>query len=111
MPPRVDDNLCDGCREVRAAAGVTRCEAVCPGGIMVVDPQTLKAFCREPLDCWDCCACVKACPTGAVAPRLAYAVALYGTRVGYEGGPDGCRWTVTGEAGPENFELPVDTGW
>jgi adenylylsulfate reductase subunit B len=91
MPPRVDGGLCDGCRGM-----VARCEAVCPGDLIVLDPQTLRAFCREPLDCWDCCACVKACPRGAVEPRLAYVTALFGTRVGYEKTPEGDRWIFTG---------------
>ncbi|HUT98874.1 MAG TPA: 4Fe-4S ferredoxin [bacterium] len=111
MPAHVDTRLCDGCRE----AAVIRCEAVCPGDLMAVDPQTLKAFCRNPLDCWDCCACVKACPTGAVTPRLAYALALFGGEVLYEGRPDGCRWTFADAGGEETFDLPADearpTGW
>ncbi|MCX7021207.1 MAG: hypothetical protein NTW26_02830 [bacterium] len=65
MPALVDANICDGCLGRSGCRGTAVCEAVCPGDLMAVDPQTLKAYCRNSSDCWDCCACVKACPTGA----------------------------------------------
>jgi adenylylsulfate reductase subunit B len=107
MPPRVDGALCDGCR----GAAVVRCEAVCPGDLLAVDPQTLVAYCRDSSACWDCCACVKACPAGAVTPRLAYDLALFGAEVSCEGRPDGCRWTFTVAGEGAGFDLPADAGW
>jgi adenylylsulfate reductase subunit B len=107
MPARTDDRLCDGCRGAPEPA----CVEVCPGDLMALDPQTLKGFCRDYAGCWDCCACVKACPAGAVTPRLDYALALYGSKVVYEGRTDGGCWTFSGEGGEETFGLPGDGGW
>jgi len=108
MPAHVDANLCDGCGEARPGAEVAACEAVCPGDLMAVDPQTLKAYCRNPSDCWDCCSCVKACPAAAVTPRPAYDLALFGGEVLYEGRPDGCRWTFAGTGDVATYDLPGD---
>ncbi len=107
MPAHVDKRRCDGCR----AAVEPACVAACPGDLMAIDPQTLSAFCRNVTDCWDCCACVKACPTGAVAPRLHYALALYGVKGFYEQRPGGCRWVFSGVEGVGTFDLPGDDGW
>jgi adenylylsulfate reductase subunit B len=105
MPVRVDSGLCDGCEDFPEK----RCEAICPGDLMTVDPQTLKAFCRDCTDCWDCFACVKACPTGAVTPRLAYTIALYGVRARFERAGGAGRWIFSDTGGGgEAIEVPGD---
>jgi len=61
MPVHIDLSLCDGC------AGNTEslCEEICPGDLFY--RENGKARLREPSECWDCCACVKACPCEALS--------------------------------------------
>jgi adenylylsulfate reductase subunit B len=66
MPPKVNLQKCDGCKGEKEAL----CEAICPGDLMCLNSETLKAACRSPRDCWDCMSCVKACPQGAIETRL-----------------------------------------
>ena len=61
MPPRIDLNKCNGC----GGKPETACEMVCPGDLMMLDPETGKARCRATGECWDCMSCIKVCPTGA----------------------------------------------
>lgn len=62
MPPKVILNKCTGCRT---------CETICPGDLMVVGTDQ-KAYCRDLRDCWDCMACTKSCPVGAIETRVPY---------------------------------------
>jgi adenylylsulfate reductase subunit B len=68
MPPRVDLNKCNGCEDREEAF----CEEICPGDLMAVDDETMKAYCRSTRDCWDCMSCVKACPRNALETRIPY---------------------------------------
>ncbi len=68
MPPRVLPNKCNGCADREES----RCEEVCPGDLMAVDPVTGKAFCRSTRDCWDCMSCTKVCPRAAIETRIPY---------------------------------------
>ena len=40
MPPRIDLNKCNGC----GGKPETACEMVCPGDLMMLDPETGKAL-------------------------------------------------------------------
>ncbi len=97
MAIHVDGSLCDGCE----GESEGRCVVTCPGDLMTLDPQTLRAYCRRQGDCWNCCACVKVCPSGAVSPRLSYSIALYGCSTAVEKIRNGFRWTFTDERGGE----------
>ncbi len=97
MAVGVDGNLCNGC----AGEPDVSCVVICPGDLMTLDAQTLRAYCRRQDDCWNCCACVKVCPAGAVAPRLSYTIALYGSGVWVEPIENGFRWTFTDERGDD----------
>ena len=55
MPPRIDLNKCNGC----GGKPETACEMVCPGDLMMLDPETGKARCRATGECWDCMSCIK----------------------------------------------------
>lgn len=72
MPPVIDKEKCSGCG---------RCEEICPGDLMEIDETTNSAFCRATRDCWDCMACVKECPTGAIETRIPYQLGYYPARL------------------------------
>ena len=48
------------------------CEEICPGDLFYREQG--KAVMREPSDCWDCCACVKACPRAALSIELPFQI-------------------------------------
>ena len=51
---------CDGCGH---------CVDICPSDIMHIDKTTRRAVNIEPNMCWECYACVKACPQNAIDVR------------------------------------------
>lgn len=67
MPPVVYKEKCLGC-------GI--CEEICPGDLMELDENNI-AFCRAARDCWDCMACIKECPSGALETRIPYQLGYY----------------------------------
>lgn len=78
MPARVAPTICDGC----GGQAEPECRRVCPADIVIVDALTRKAEVVETDTCWDCLACVKACPVEAIA--------IHGARVILGGGMAGC---------------------
>lgn len=65
MPSFVINEKCDGCK----AQDRTACQFICPNDLMVLDPQSNKAFNRAVDMCWECYSCVKICPTQAIEVR------------------------------------------
>jgi len=59
MPTFVYMTRCDGCGQ---------CVDICPSDIMHIDTTYRRAFNIEPNMCWECYACVKACPQDFVSP-------------------------------------------
>jgi len=94
---------CDNCR----GADIQRCVAVCPGALMDIDPQTLRAYCRDQAACWDCLACVKACSRGALVPQPPYSVARRSFNLQLEAEKTFRRWYFT-EDGEEKPPLIID---
>ena len=68
MTVRIDLDRCNGCG--KRAEGC--CEEICPGDLFF--RQAGKAVLREPADCWDCFACVKACPREALSISLPFQI-------------------------------------
>jgi adenylylsulfate reductase subunit B len=64
MTVRIDPELCNGCSSQTEAI----CEEICPGDLFYRNDG--KAHLREPSECWDCFACVKACPCEALCIEL-----------------------------------------
>ncbi len=60
MPTFVYMTRCDGCGH---------CVDICPSDIMHIDKTTRRAYNIEPNMCWECYACVKACPQDAIDVR------------------------------------------
>ena len=67
MPVIVDPVKCDGC----GYSTQPPCVRMCPGDLIVKDMGSNKAYLKHQ-DCWDCLACVKACPEEAILFRLSY---------------------------------------
>ena len=60
MPTFVYMTRCDGCGH---------CVDICPSDIMHIDKTYRRAVNIEPNMCWECYACVKACPQNAIDAR------------------------------------------
>jgi adenylylsulfate reductase subunit B len=73
MPPKVDARKCNGC----PGRAESHCEESCPGDLMAVHPETGRAYCRAPNECWDCMSCVKKCPRAALETRMPYQLGYY----------------------------------
>lgn len=81
-----DKDKCIGCQ---------KCVDICPGNLLVLDPQTKKTFIRHPEDCWDCMACVKICPQQALETKLPYQLANYKASLKPTVYPDKIVWQLT----------------
>jgi adenylylsulfate reductase, subunit B len=68
MTVLIDKDLCNGCPARQEGC----CEEVCPGDLFYRDNG--QACLREPADCWDCFACVKACPRAALSVELPFQI-------------------------------------
>ena len=68
MSVYIDTDICNGCLKRKEGC----CEEVCPGDLFY--RKGGKAVLREPADCWDCFACVKACPRSALSVELPFQI-------------------------------------
>ena len=68
MPVFVNPPKCDGCGHSKQPP----CVRMCPGDLIEKNTATNKAYLKHALDCWDCLACVKACPEEAILFRLSF---------------------------------------
>lgn len=91
MPTVVIAEKCDGCK----GKSEPMCEQICAMDIMKLDPATGKAVNISPRDCWDCMACVKACPNQAIMTKLPYQIARYGAKLVPLVSETSILWTVT----------------
>ena len=98
----ISDSLCHGCKKLPEA----RCVVACPGNLIRMDKSGSLAVMREQADCWDCYACVKMCPVGAIDVVLPYELAGRDARLVPKLRRESIRWTlsVAGEA-DQIFEL------
>ncbi len=94
---------CDGCGE---------CVDICPSDIMQIDPVTRRAYNIEPNFCWECYACVKACPQNAIDVRgySDFAPLGHSVRVLREEEKATISWKIKFRDGREkNFVSPIRT--
>ncbi|EQD25388.1 MAG: 4Fe-4S binding protein [Nitrospirae bacterium] len=98
----ISESLCHGCKKLSEA----RCVVACPGNLIRMDGTGSLAVMREQADCWDCYACVKMCPVGAIDVVLPYELAGREARLMPKLRRESIRWTlsVAGEA-DQTFEL------
>ncbi len=68
MTVRIDNKRCNGCG--KRSEGF--CEEICPGDLFYREDG--KARLRKLSDCWDCFACVKACPREALCIELPFQI-------------------------------------
>ncbi|MHB0977538.1 MAG: 4Fe-4S dicluster domain-containing protein [Candidatus Aquicultorales bacterium] len=89
MSVLTDKTKCNGC----AGLEEPQCVKVCPGDLMALGSDG-KSRIRSGSDCWDCMACVKACPRGALETRLPYQLALYKGSLKPKVMSDRIEWTL-----------------
>lgn len=87
---------CDGC----AGARSPRCELVCPGHCLEVNPGE-QASLRDPSECWDCAACLKACPREALELYRPLEMGGRGASLRARTMPDRVKWTCRQAGGRE----------
>ncbi len=103
MPTFVYMTRCDGCGE---------CVDICPSDIMHIDKTLRRAYNIEPNMCWECYACVKACPHQAIDVRgyADFAPLGHSVRVIREEEKGTIAWKITFRDGRQkNFLSPITT--
>jgi adenylylsulfate reductase subunit B len=112
MPTFVRTLQCDGCTGQDRPA----CVYICPHDLMRLDADggetghVLKAYNQEPEQCWECYACVKACPRQAIEVRHYADVVPLGARVQPAREGDSITWTVAFRNGnTKRFRYPIRT--
>jgi len=85
-----------------------QCVDICPSDIMHIDPDRGRAYNLEPAMCWECYACVKACPEGAIDVRGYADFAPLGHRVVPNRTTDRIFWTIQLRGGgTRQFDFPI----
>jgi adenylylsulfate reductase subunit B len=83
---------------------------ICPNDLMILDPAIGQAFNQEPDLCWECYACVKMCPQGAIEMRGYADVMPMGSRVTPLRGTDSIMWAIQFRDGTiKRFKYPIRT--
>jgi adenylylsulfate reductase, subunit B len=106
MPSFVNPEKCDGCK----ALDKTACQYICPNNLMVLNPDTMKAYNQEPDQCWECQCCVKICPQQAMDVRGYADFMPLGATVVPLRSSDSIMWTVKFRNGSiKRFKFPIRT--
>jgi adenylylsulfate reductase, subunit B len=104
MTVKVNLELCNACSEFDEPL----CVKYCPGDLMAIDNDTGKAYIRNPEECWDCMACVKACPYQALETSLPYQLANYKATLKPRVYKDKIVWKLRDINGVEEvFDIPT----
>lgn len=99
MPPLFNRERCNGCGQALESC----CQRVCPGDLIV--RKAGKAKLRDERACWDCAACLKACPRQAI--RLVLPAEIGGGRAWLE--VSGQEWLLVYPDGSEE-RFPLGKG-
>jgi len=65
---KIDYKVCNRCEGAREK----RCQRICPGDLIGVNPEDDRPVVLYPEDCWACTACVKDCPVAAITLKLPF---------------------------------------
>ncbi|MDE0410666.1 MAG: adenylyl-sulfate reductase subunit beta [Gammaproteobacteria bacterium] len=112
MPTYVRTDKCDGCKD----EDKVYCMYICPHDLMLLDKDgsktghAMKALNQEPEQCWECYACVKACPKQAIECRHYADVVPLGASVQPLRKTDSIIWSIKFRNGnTKRFQFPVRT--
>lgn len=104
MPTFVYMTRCDGCGH---------CVDICPSDIMHIDKTYRRAYNIEPDMCWECYACVKACPQNAIDVRgyADFAPLGHSVRVNRDEEKGVIAWRIKSRNGEKDMTLlaPITT--
>ena len=106
MPSFVISEKCDGCK----GGDKTACMYICPNDLMVLEPNSMKAYNQEPDQCWECFSCVKICPTQAIEVRGYSDFVPLGSSIMPMMGTEDVMWTCKFRNGLiKRFKFPIRT--
>lgn len=112
MPTFVRPDKCTSCSDQNNVA----CVQICPHDLMRLYPEACdtgfpnKAYNQEPEQCWECYACVKACPHNAIEVRHYADVVPMGGSVIPQHDKLRIQWSIQFRNGVvKEFEFPVRT--
>ena len=106
MPSYVIPEKCDGCK----ALDKTACQHICPNDLIVLNKDTMKAYQRDPMMCWECYSCVKICPQQAMAVRGYADFTPMGASATPMRGTEDIMWTVKFRNETlKRFKFPIRT--
>jgi len=106
MPSFVILEKCDGCK----GQDKTACMHICPNDLIVLNKDTMKAYQRDPMMCWECYSCVKICPQQAMAVRGYADFTPMGASVTPLRGTEDIMWTVKFRNQTlKRFKFPIRT--
>ena len=112
MPTYVLTDKCNACESLDEPA----CMHICPHDLMRFDidgsetGHAMKSYNQEPEQCWECYACVKACPENAIENRSYADVTPLGGMVQPVRGTDAIVWNIKFRNGnKKRFEFPIRT--
>jgi adenylylsulfate reductase, subunit B len=103
MSVRIDLQACNGCGSRLESC----CEEICPGDLFYRTGG--KAALRDAADCWDCFACVKACPREALSVELPFQISEARNRLTARVRRDTILWKLCDRNGAAlaDFTIPV----
>ena len=105
MAAYANPELCDGCRGRKTAL----CREICPSDVLRLDAAS-QAVNIEPDACWECYACVKACPTTAMQVRGYSDGFCLGASLAPHRDAESIGWEITFRNGEKRcFRFPIRT--
>ncbi|MEK7241325.1 MAG: 4Fe-4S dicluster domain-containing protein [Planctomycetota bacterium] len=101
---KIDYKVCNRCEGAREK----RCQRICPGDLIGVNPEDDRPVVLYPEDCWACTACVKDCPVAAITLKLPFQVLEEGDSLRATAKGRKTSWVLEGTDGKkEEFEITV----